>query len=130
MSVIPEEWGEADSRSGLLYELLWALLAIVVLGALAYWEPFAIDVTVTPRHLTGSAILGATLGIVVSYLSFGSDRFRAVWKQLKYRSAAIFLVAVGGQLGIMIIPTWTILTLLAVFLTVIPVRLYIYFRAR
>ena len=76
MSVIPTEWGEPDSRSGVYYELLWIGLAVVVLGALAYWEPFSITVSITPQRLVGATILGVVLSIAVTYGSFVSDRLQ------------------------------------------------------
>ena len=130
MSVIPTEWGEPDSRLGLYYDLLWTGLAVVVLGALAYWEPFSITVSITPQRLAGATILGMILSVAVMYGSFVSERFQRLWADFRIRFAALFMLIMGGQLGLAVAPTWTVLTMLATFLTFIPLRVAIYRRNR
>jgi len=130
MSVIPTEWGESDSRPGVYYDLLWIGLAVVVFGALAYWEPFTITVSITPQRLAGATILGVVLGIAVKYGSFVSERFQRLWADFRIRFAGLFVLIMGGQLGLAVAPTWTVLTMLAVFLTLIPLRIAIYLRTR
>lgn len=130
MSVTPTEWGEPDSRPGVYYDLLWIGLAVVVFGALAYWEPFTITVSITPQRLVGATILGMVLGIAVTYGSFVSERFQRLWADFRIRFAGLFVLIMGGQLGLAVAPTWTVLTMLAVFLTLIPLRVAIYLRTR
>ncbi|WP_256295976.1 hypothetical protein [Haloarchaeobius salinus] len=130
MSVIPTEWGEPDSRLGLYYELLWIGLAVVVFGALAYWEPFSITVSITPQRLAGATILGVVLGIAVTYGTFVSDRFQGLWADFRIRFAGLFVLIMGVQLGLAVAPTWTVLTMLATFLTLVPLRIAIYLRTR
>jgi len=128
MSAIPTEWGEPDSRSGVYYDLLWMGLAVVVLGALTYWKPFSITVSITPQRLAGATILGVVLGIAVTYGSFVNERFQRLWADFRIRFAGLFVLIMGGQLGLAVAPTWTILTMLATFLTLIPLRVAIYLR--
>ncbi|WP_066415330.1 hypothetical protein [Halorubrum aethiopicum] len=130
MSVIPTEWGEPGSRPGVYYELLWIGLAMVVLVALAYWEPFSITVSVTPQRLAGATLLGGVLGIAVTYGSFVSERFQRLWAAFRIRFISLFVLIMGGQLGLAVAPSWTVLTMLATFLTLIPLRVAIYLRAR
>lgn len=130
MSVIPDEWGEPDSRAGTFYDVLWATVALVSFGTLAYFEPFSIAVVITPFRFVGLTALGVSLGFVVSYVSFTNNRYREFWATERYRFAGLFLLIVGGQVGIALIPTWTILTLFITFLTAIPIRLCVYLRTK
>ena len=130
MTVVPTEWSEPDSRLGVYYELLWIGLAIVSFGALAYWELFSITVSITPQRLAGATILGVTLGIAVTYGSFVSERFQRLWKNSRIRFAGLFVFIMGVQLGFNVAPTWTVLTMLAYFFILIPLRVGIYFRTR
>jgi len=124
------EWGEPDSRPGLYYDLLWTGFAVVVFAALAYWEPFSITVSTTPLRLAGATILGVILGVSVTYGSFVSERLQRLWADFQIRFAGLFVLIMGGQLGLTIAPTWTVLTTLATFLTFIPLRIAIYLRTR
>ena len=128
MSVIPTEWGEPDSRPGVYYDLLWIGLAVVVFGALAYWEPFSITVSITPQRLFGATILGVVLGIAVTYGSFVNERYQRLWADGRIRFAGLFAIIMGGQLGLAVAPTWTVLTMLVTFSTLIPLRVAIYLR--
>ena len=128
MTVVPTEWSEPDSRLGVYYELLWIGLAIVGFGALAYWELFSITVSITPQRLAGATILGVTIGIAVMYGSFVSER--RLWENSSIRFAGLFIFIMGVQLGLDAAPTWTVLTMLAFLLTLIPLRVVIYFRTR
>ena len=130
MTVVPTEWSEPDSRLGVYYELLWIALAIVGFGALAFWELFSITVSITPQRLSGATILGVTLGIAVTYGSFVSERFQRFWENSRIRFAGLFIFIMGVQLGLDAAPTWTVLTMLAFLLTLIPLRVVIYFRTR
>jgi len=130
MTVVPTEWSEPDSRLGTYYDLLWTGLAIVALGAVVYWEPISITVSITPQRLAGATILGVTLGIAVTYGSFVSERFQRLWETSRIRFAGLFVFVMGGQLGLNVVPTWTVLTMLAFLLTLIPLRVVIYFRTR
>ncbi|ELY62058.1 hypothetical protein C492_08515 [Natronococcus jeotgali DSM 18795] len=121
MSLIPTEWGEPDSRPGIYYELLWIGLAVVVLGTLAYWEPFLITISIT---------LGVILGIAVTYSSFVSERFQRLWADFRIRFAGLFVLSMGVQLGLAVAPTWTVLTMLVTFLILIPLRVAVYLRTR
>lgn len=127
MSMIPEEWGEPDSRAGLVYDVLWFVLAILVFGFLAYFKPFSIDVTATPRRLLEAGTLGVVLGSAISFMSI-QEWYREFWADQRHRFVAIFGVVMGVQVGVMLVPAWTILTMLATFITVIPTRLYVYLR--
>jgi len=128
MTVVPTEWSEPDSRLGAYYDLLWTGLAIVALGALVYWEPFSITVSITPQRLAGATILGVTIGIAVTYGSFVSER--RLWENFRIQFAGLFVFIMSVQLGLNVVPTWTVLTLLAFLLTLIPLRVVIYFRTR
>lgn len=130
MPVLPDEWGQPDSFPGLIHDVLWAVLAILVFGALAYFEPFSIHVTATPGQLSGAGALGISLCVAVSYLFFESEQYREVWSGDRHRFGALFVVAMGVQVGLMVVSTWTVLTLLATFLTAIPIRLYVYVRMK
>jgi len=130
MTVVPTEWSEPDSRLGVYYELLWIALAIVGFGALAYWELFSITVSITPQRLSGATILGVTLGIAVTYGSFVSERFQRFWENSRTRFAGLFIFIMGVQLGLNVAPTWTVLTMLALLLTLIPLRVAIYLHTR
>jgi len=130
MSVVPTEWGEPDSRLGLYYDLLWGGLAVVVFGALAYWEPFTITVPITPQRLAGTTILGVVLAIGLMYGSFVSERLQRLWANVRIRFAGLFVLIMGCQLGLAVAPAWTVLTMLATSLTLIPLRVAIYRRTR
>lgn len=128
--MIPMEWGEPDSRPGIYYDFLWTGLAVIVLAALAYWEPFSITVSITPPRLAGATILGVILGVSVMYGSFVSERFQRLWADFRIRFAGLFALIMGGQLGLTIAPTWTVLTMLTTFLAFIPLRIAIYLHTR
>ncbi|ELZ38935.1 hypothetical protein [Halorubrum tebenquichense] len=130
MTVVPTEWSEPDSRLGVYYELLWIGLAIVGFGAVAYWELFSVTVSITPQRLTGAIILGVTLGTAVTYGSFVSERFQRLWETSPVRFAGLFVFIMGVQLGLNVAPTWTVLTMLASLLTLVPLRVAVYFRTR
>ncbi|SFR98134.1 hypothetical protein SAMN05216559_1978 [Halomicrobium zhouii] len=130
MSVIPREWGEPDSRPGFYYDLFWIGLAVVVLGVLAYWEPFSITVSSTPRRLAGATILGVFLGIAVTYGSFVNERFQRLWADFRIRFAGLFVLIMVGQIGFAVAPMRTVLTMLATFLTLIQLRVAVYLRTR
>ena len=130
MTVVPTEWSEPDSRLGTYYDLLWTGLAIVALGAVVYWEPLSITVSITPQGLAGATILGVALGIAVTYSSFVSERFQRLWETSRIRFAGLFIFVMGVQLGLRVAPTWTVLTMLAFLLTLIPLRVAVYFRTR
>lgn len=130
MTVIPTEWREPDSRPGLYYELLWTALAVAVLGAIAAWEPFSMTVDVTPTRLLGSLALGAVLASGLTYVSFGNERTRQLWSDFRIRFVALFVLIMGGQLGLDVAPTWTLLTGLATFLAYVPLRLLVYRRTQ
>lgn len=130
MSAIPTTWGEPDSRPGLCYDLLWTTLAVAVLGAVAYWEPFSIAVSITPTRLLGATAIGGTLGVALTYGSFVSERSQRLWADFRIRFGGLFVLIMGGQVGLAVAPTWTLLTMLVTFLAVIPLRVYVYLRAR
>ncbi|CDK40017.1 MULTISPECIES: hypothetical protein [unclassified Halorubrum] len=130
MTVVPTEWSEPDSRLGVYYELLWIGLAILGFGAVAYWEPFSITVSITPQRLAGATTLGVALGIAVTYGSFVSERSQRLWENSRIRFAGLFIFVMGVQLGLNVAPTWTVLTMLALLFTLIPLRVAIYFRMR
>ncbi|SEP34602.1 hypothetical protein SAMN05216388_11131 [Halorientalis persicus] len=130
MSVIPTEWGEPDSRPGVYYDLFWTGLAVVVFGAVAYWEPFSITVSITPQRLAGATILGMILSAALTYGSFVSKRLQQLWANFRIRFVGLFLLIMAGQLALAVAPTWTVLTLLVAFLTFIPLRVAIYLRTR
>ncbi|ELZ23075.1 hypothetical protein C477_03140 [Haloterrigena salina JCM 13891] len=124
------EWGEPDSRTGVYYDSLWTGLAVIVLAALAYWEPFSITVSITPPRLAGATTLGVILGVAVMYGLFVSERLQRLWADFRIRFAGLFALIMGGQLGLTIAPTWTVLTMLTTFLTFIPLRVAIYLHTR
>lgn len=131
MSIIPIEWGEPNSPPGVYFDLLSTGLVVVVFGALAYWQPFSITVSITPRRLAGATLLGVIFSVAMAYVSFVNERFRHLWVDSHFiRFAGIFVLIIGGQLGLAIVPTWTVLTILATFLTFIPLRVAIYLRTR
>ena len=130
MLVILPEWAEPDSRPGLYYELLWIGLAVVVLGALAHWEPFSITVSITPQRLAGETILGVVLGIAVMYIGFVNERFQRLWADSRIRFVGLFVLIMGVQLGLAVAPTWMVLMMVATFLTLLPLRVAIYLRSR
>lgn len=130
MSVIPTEWGEPDSRPGVYCDLFWTGLAVVVFGAVAYWEPFSITVSITPQRLAGATTLGMILSAALMYGSFVSKRLQQLWANFRIRFVGLFVVIMAGQLGLTVAPTWTVLTMLVAFLTFIPLRVAIYLRTR
>lgn len=130
MSVIPTDWGEPDSRQGFYYDLLWTGLAVVVLGSIAYWEPFSITVSITPPRLAGATVIGGVLGVAITYGSFGSERLQRLWADFRVRFVGLFVLIMAGQLGLTVAPTWTLLTMLVTFLTFIPLRVTVYVRTR
>jgi hypothetical protein len=130
MSVVPTEWGEPDSRPGTYYDLLWIALAVVMLGTIVYYEPFSLTVFVTAQRLTGTTILGVGLGIAVTYGSFVSERYQRLWADFRIRFPGLFVLVMTGQLGLTVAPTWTLLTMLATLLTLIPLRVLAYLHTR
>ena len=130
MSVVPTEWGEPDSRPGTYYDLLWTGVAVVVVGTVVYWEPFSLTVFVTAQRLTGATILGVGLGIAVTYGSFVSERYQRLWADFRIRFTGLFILIMTGQLGLAVAPTWTLLTMLATLLTLIPLRVLVYLHTR
>lgn len=112
------------------YELFWIGLAIVGIAALAYWELFSITIAVTPQRLASATLFGVTFGIAVTYGSSVSERVQRLWETSCIRFAALFVFVMGVQLGLNVAPTWTVLTMLAFLLTLIPLRVAVYFRTR
>lgn len=129
MSVIPEEWGELDSTAGLLYEIGWLLLVIIVFGGLLVVQPFLIDIEITPIRLSGSILVGAVLGIVLVILTV-NERSRRFWKRDRYRLWTLFVLGVLVQVVLRFVPTWTVLTGIVISVVTIPGRIAIYLRAR
>jgi|AntRauMinimDraft_4_1070384.scaffolds.fasta_scaffold00847_1 hypothetical protein len=122
MPSIPPEWGEPDSRLGVYYDILWIGLAVVGIVVLTSWEVFSITVSTTPQRLVGATIIGGTLGVAVTYGSFVSERTQQFWEDSRIRFASLFILIMGVQLGLYVAPAWTVLTLLASFLTLVPLR--------
>lgn len=129
MSVIPEEWGELDSTAGLLYEIGWLLLVIIVFGGLLVVQPFLIDIEITPIRLSGSILVGAVLGIVLVILTV-NERSRRFWKRDRYRLWTLFVLGMLVQVVLRFVPTWTVLTGIVISVVTIPGRIAIYLRAR
>lgn len=129
MSVVPTDWSEPDSRPGFYYDLFWSGLAVVVLGAIAYWEPFGMAVSVTVPRLVGATLLGGVFSVALTYASFGSERLRQYWADFRVRFAGLFVFIVAGQFALRFAPTWTLFTLLATVLAFIPLRVIVYVRA-
>jgi hypothetical protein len=130
MPLVPREWGDPDSRPGVYYDIFWTGLAIVAIVAVTYWELFTITISITPQRLVGATIIGGTFAIAVTYGSFVSERIQQLWEDSRIRFAGLFLLIMGVQLGLGAAPTWTVLTLLASFLALIPLRVAIYIRAQ
>lgn len=129
MSAIPEEWGELDSTAGLLYEIGWLLLVVIVFGGLLVIRPLFIDIEITPTRLGGSILLGAVLGVFL-LISTVNERARGFWKRGKYRHWSLFVLGMLVQVVLYFVPTWTILTGIVVSVVTIPGRIAIYLRAR
>jgi hypothetical protein len=129
MSVIPEEWGELDSTAGLLYELGWLLLVVVVFGSFLVFQPLFVEIKITPVLLAGSMLLGTVLGVAL-VISTVNDRARQFWKRDRYRFASLFVLAMLIQVVLRFVPTWTLLTGIVASVVAIPGRIAIYLRAQ
>jgi len=127
MSALPDSWSDPDSRPGLLYELGWLLLCVLVFGALAVLDPFFVDVDPTTETLVGSLALGTLLGVGLVYVSVESERIRGFWDDLRRRFVVLFVFIMAMQGLLRFLPTWTVLSTLAACLTAIPVRLFLYY---
>jgi hypothetical protein len=66
----------------------------------------------------------------MTYGSFGSERLQRLWAEFRLRFVGMFVIAMGVQLGLAVAPAWTVLTALATFVTLIPLRVAIYLRTR
>jgi len=130
VSLVPETWSEPDSRAGLLYELAWLVLAIVVFGALAHGEPVSVGVEITRQRLLLAAAVGGPLGVAIAYASTATGRGPSWWRAGRSRFVAIFAVVVGVQIGLTLAPTWTVLTVLATAVATVPARIAAYLLAR
>jgi hypothetical protein len=64
------------------------------------------------------------------YASFVSERLQRLWANVRIRFAGLFILAMGCQLGLAVAPAWTVLTMLATFLTLVPLRVAVYLRTR
>lgn len=129
MSVIPTEWSKPDSRPGVYFDVLLMGLLVVGIGAIAYWEPGSITLSITSQRLAGAIIPGVALGGAMTYFYILSERFQGLWADsLITRFACLFVLGIGIQLGLAVAPMWTLLTIQATFLTFIVLRVAIYFR--
>lgn len=131
MPIIPTEWSEPDSRLGVYFDVLLMGLLVVVIGAIAYWEPGSISLSITPQRLAGAILPGVILGVTMTYFYIVSERFQRLYANSHIiRFVIIFAVIIGGQLGFAVAPTWTLFTILATLITFILLRVAIYRRTR
>ncbi|MDL0144726.1 MULTISPECIES: hypothetical protein [Halobacteriales] len=131
MSVIPTEWSEPDSRPGVYFDVLLMGLLVVGIGAIAYWEPGSITLSITPQRLAGAIIPGVVLGVAMTYFYIVSERFQGLYADSHITwFVGNLLLAIGISLGLAVAPTWTLLTILATLLTFIVLRVAIYIRTR
>jgi hypothetical protein len=130
MSSPSNQRANAGSTAGLLQEVGWCLLGIIVFTVLLYWDLFPVEVT--PTRVVGSVLIGGVLGFGSVMLAHTTERIRALWNDEKYKFFAMFTLAIGVQVFLRIAPAWTILTVLTMFIVAIPTRfvLYIYTRSK
>ena len=128
MSTPSEQWS-AGSEKALRHDLGWLTLSIGLFGAFALWEPFSIDVSPTTAELIASVMLGTALGVGM-VAATATDAARRIMEDKRSKFAFIFALAMGIQVVLPMFPMWTILTMLATFVSAVPTRFYLYHRAR
>ncbi|EMA41999.1 hypothetical protein [Halococcus hamelinensis] len=126
MSTSSEQWSPG-SRRALRHDLGWCLLTTTLFGAFAFWEPF-FEITPTTAELAVSIVLGIMLGTAMLLVSLTTVR-RRMWESERFKFVFLFSTAIGIQVAIQFIPMWTVLIMLATFVSAIPGRLYLYRRA-
>jgi hypothetical protein len=128
MSVVPEEWSDPGSLSGTLYELAWIGLAIAVLGVVGYWQGWFGEAAIADGF--AAVVVGPALAVATGYLFLFDERVWAFWSGLGRRFVALFVLIMAGQGLLSIVPVVTSLTMGAYFAALLPVQVYMYFRAR
>ena len=128
MSTPSEQWSPG-SRKALGADLGAFVLCIALFGAFAFWKPLFFDVPPTPSELAVSILIGILLCIVMLAASL-TDASRRLWDNTVYQAVVILALVIGFQMGLQFLPMWTIHTMLAAFIAMIPGRLYLYHRAR
>ena len=128
MSTSSEQWSPG-SRKSLAADLGAFILSIGLFSAFALWKPFFIEVSPTPAELAVSILIGIILCIVMLVASL-TDASRRLWHNTVYQAVIILTLVIGFQMGLQLLPMWTIHTMLAAFIAMIPGRLYLYHRAR
>lgn len=122
MSVIPDQWAHPGSTKGLLYDLGWCTLGMVLFGALLYWQPAFLGISLSTTRVAGPILIGVIIGIGVIVLS-ATDSGRRFWRPFERRFLTMFILILGIQALLAIAPTWTILSTFVSFLVAIPARL-------
>ena len=129
MSTSSEQWSPG-SRKSLAADLCAFILSIGLFGAFALWKPFFfIEVSPTPAELVVSILIGIILCILMLAASL-TDVNRRLWDNTVYQAVVILALVIGFQMGLQFLPMWTIHTMLAAFIAMIPGRFYLYHHAR
>ena len=125
---VPNHWSP-DSTRGLIYDLCWCSLAVVVLGALIYWQPLFVELSLTTTWVAGSLLIGTLLGTGLIAAS-ATRAWRRFWSEFGRRFIVLFVFIMAGQVLLRIVPTWTTLCTFVAFVVAIPTRLYLFSRSR
>ena len=128
MSTVPDHWSP-DSTRGLIYDLCWCSLVVVVFGVLIYWQPLFVELSLTTTRVAGSLLIGTLLGIGLIAAS-ATRAWRRFWSGLGRRFIVLFVFIMTGQALLRIVPTWTTLSTFVAFVVAIPTRLYLFSRSR
>jgi hypothetical protein len=118
-----------SSTRGLISDLCWCSLAVVIFGALIYWQPYFVELSLTATRVAGSLLIGTLLGIGLVAVS-ATVTFRRFWSGFGRRFIVLFVVIMGGQVLLDAVPTWTTLCTFVVSVVAIPARLYLFSRSR
>jgi hypothetical protein len=123
------QWNRPDSTSGLVSELAWLVASVAVFSVIAVVEPF--DLSFEPA-LPLAAVwvgIGAGLGVAVVASVLLSNSYRAFTEDKPRQFLVMFAVAMAVQLGLLFVPTETLLVLLAASVAAIPTRIALYVRS-
>ena len=128
MSVVPQEWASPGSLKGTVFDSSWAVLALAVFGFSMYRDGSFVEATGADVPI--AIVVGPLLAVIFVYAPAFNDRVREIWQRHRWRFFVIVVLIFGVRALLALAPVTTRLTGLACFAVVIPVRTYVYLRAR
>ena len=120
---------QARSESpSLRREIAWLSFAVLVFGLVAVFQPFEITVRPSFPFSLAAVGLGVTLGVGLAFGSTMRGQAGLFVDDKPRQFVVMFAVAMVAQVGLVVVPTETVLLALAAFGAAIPARVVVYWR--